>query len=433
MLFHLGNHRNRHVHELVERLNEGEAEDTLPKAVGDDGGEARILRAGHPTGVGLQRRLAGLADAVMAHHGTCADDGLRLRIAVLVIMREGELRIASAHAGVAHGVAHIVHGFLVAALLFAELVLHLAALRLHDFHVSLILLVGVCIGLLGGGTLFLGHLTTDFRALRALRLLHGSTSSVFLLTEKVTHISHDAAIVVLSLHTVGEGGHFEELHLGPFIEGMIVALSALDASAEEDARGVRHVIERHAAIPHVIADGTVLPCLPLRGDHLGDELVVGLVVTKRLLHEVRISRASDRTRLIAIAGEAQHIRPVIEEVLHIGLGAKKLVDELRTLVGSLVIEECLGLACGGNTADGIEVNASDEGVVVGGRIAGQFVFLPIRRENRINDSGGRLYLRSCEGSRGEAEESEGGGERALHAAIYDKIDSIYHKRGKNSE
>ena len=339
VLFHLWNHRHGGVHEFVERLDEGEAENALPEAVGDDGGEARVFRACHPPSVGLERRFAILSDAIVAHHGASADGGLGLRIAVLIIMRQGELGVAGAHTGVAHRVADIVHGLLITALIFAQLVLHIAALLQHDLHFGLVGLVGVRVGLLSGGAFFLGHLAGDLRALRALRLLDGGARGVFLLAEKVSHVSHDAAVVVLRLHAVGEGGHFEELHLRPLVEGMIVALGALDAGAEENACGIGHVIQRHASVTHVVTDGSVLPSLALGCDHLSDEFVVGLVFSQRLLHEVRICRTGDLAGLIAAAGEAEHIGPVVVEVLHIRFGVQQLVDQLGTLVSGLVGEK----------------------------------------------------------------------------------------------
>ena len=366
VLFHLWNHRHGGVHEFVERLDEGEAENALPEAVGDDGGEARVFRAGHPARVGLQRRFAGLGDALVAHHGAGGDGGLGLGVAVLIIVGQRELGVARADAGVAHGVAHIIHGLLVAALFFAQLILGRAALFLHDLHFGLVGLVGVRVGLLSGGALFLGHFAGDLRALWTLRFLDGGTDGILLLAEKVTHLSHDAAVVVLRLHAVGEGGHFEELHLRPFVEGVIMALRALDAGAEEDARGVGHVVQRHAAVTHVVTDGAVLPGLALGRDHLSDELVVGLVFTQRLLHEVRIRRAGDLAGLITVAREAQHVRPVVVEVLHICLRVQQLVDQLGAFVCGLVGKKRIGFPGGGNAADHVQIDASDESIVIRG-------------------------------------------------------------------
>ncbi len=79
-------------------------------------------------------------------------------------------------------------------------------------------------------------------------------------------------LILAGIHSVGEGGHLVEVHLGPLVEGVVVALGALEADAEENADGVRHVVEGHAAVADVVADRAIVPDHATGRNEFADEL-----------------------------------------------------------------------------------------------------------------------------------------------------------------
>ena len=166
-----------------------------------------------------------------------------------------------------------------------------------------------------------------------------------------------------------------------------MALGALDAGAEEDADGVRHVVEGHAAIAHVVADGAVIPGFALSCDEVADELVVGRVGAEAFFDEVGVGGTGDGSGLVAIGGDAEDVGPVVEGMLDVGLGSEEFVDQSGSFVGVFRREEGFGFAGGGDAADEVEVDAADEGVIVSGGVALEFVFFPVGTQDGVDGSG----------------------------------------------
>jgi len=333
----------------------------------------------------------------MAHHDGGLDGRARLGVAVLIVVRQGEAALAAADGGVAHRVAHVGHGLLVVALFTAQLLARLVALAVYLGDFGLVFLLQL-------RPLLLAHLAGLARAGRFLEL---GAQFGLLAAQQFAHLVDRPAVVVLGLDVVGEGRHLVELHLRPFVEGMVVALGALDAGAEEDAHGVGHVVERHAAVAHVVADGAVVPGLALGGDQLADEGIVGLVGAQGVLQVAGVSGAGDRTGLLAVGLHAQDIGPVVVEVLHVTLGGEQLVDQLGALGGILGGEEFPGFPAGRDAADEIEVDAAHEGGVIDLRVALEVVLFPVGLQQGVDAAGGlrrggcRLQAGGGEGEGGE--------------------------------
>ena len=93
-------------------------------------------------------------------------------------------------------------------------------------------------------------------------------------------------------------------------------------------------------------------------------------------------------------GDAQHVGPVVEGVLHVALAREQLVDRAGALVGLLGVKEPLGLTCRRDAADDVQIDAADKSVVVGGRIAFQLVLLPVGCKNRVDLLGRSRHI-SC--------------------------------------
>ena len=66
-----------------------------------------------------------------------------------------------------------------------------------------------------------------------------------------------------SAYSIGEGCHLVVFALGPFVERVVVALSAYHLRTQKELRGVGHVVQFHAGIPEVVTGGAVFPWIAL--------------------------------------------------------------------------------------------------------------------------------------------------------------------------
>ena len=401
-------HGHRVVHEFIQRFDQSEAESLLPQTVHDDGSEPRILLVGHPACVGLEGRFAGQDVALMPHHRAGLYLRVRLGIVILVIVGEGgQAFLVEAHRGVAVGIPDLLGGVAQAALLVLHLLLHLVALLLQDGKVLLVLR-------LQRGKRLRSHVLGALGVVRPLELIH---LGLFLVAHQFAHPAECAAFIVLGLNAEGEGRHLVELHLRPLVERMVVALGALDASAEEHANRVGHVVQRHAAIAHVVANCAIVPGLALGRDHVPHESVVGLVVAQALLDEIGVGGAGDLAGLLSLGLRPQDVGPIVEEVLHVAFGSQQLVDQFGALVLVLGGGELLHLAGGGNAAHHIKVDAAHENAVIGGSVGSQFAGGPVLGQNRVNGMGRGRHVRLGRSGKTQAGgQQKSGGENALHAS-----------------
>ena len=76
---------------------------------------------------------------------------------------------------------------------------------------------------------------------------------------------------------IGVGRHPKIIHLGPFVEGVVVALGAFEPRTEEHANGVRHVVEGHSRIPKVVGRRRVFKNQTMTAYQFAYEFVVGSV------------------------------------------------------------------------------------------------------------------------------------------------------------
>ncbi len=240
---------------FVDGFDEAETEDFFPHAIGDDGGEAGVFGAGHPFGESFDAGLAFFGFGFMAEEGAGFDGVARFGVVVFVVVGEfGEFAIIVGDGGVAE--------------------------RLHDILESLADLFhfrGVDGGLFGflaqfgdflwvladiGLAFFWGHL--------------GEELGEFAIVVRAFADFDFVGAAAFGVHAVGKGGHAVVVQLGPFIERVIVALSADDAGAEEDLDGVGEVIE-FVFVALIEADAAAVPSAAFGGEEFLDELVVGSV------------------------------------------------------------------------------------------------------------------------------------------------------------
>ena len=178
------NHGDGGVHEFVKRFDESETEGAFPEAVSDDGGEARVFGVGHPFGVGFERRLTGFGDGFMTQHGAWGDAGFGFCVWILVVVWEGRLAIFCADGGVAHGIADVGHGFLIASLFQADFLAGLFALFVHGGDLFRIGLKLAGVFFFCCGFFLLGGLFVEFGALGFLRIFERGPDGVFLILEE---------------------------------------------------------------------------------------------------------------------------------------------------------------------------------------------------------------------------------------------------------
>ncbi len=76
------------------------------------------------------------------------------------------------------------------------------------------------------------------------------------------------------IEAIGKGGHFEKIHLCPFVERMVMALGTFHPRAEEDTGCVRHIVEVHSCITDVITRRRVIEHQSVATDEFSHQIVV---------------------------------------------------------------------------------------------------------------------------------------------------------------
>ncbi len=161
------------------------------------------------------------------------------------------------------------------------------------------------------------------------------------------------------LHLGKEGAEVIVLVLRPTLEGVIVALVAVEARGEEKVRGVLHRLGGFAQdLP--IAGGRVVLGRAGRGDDLPDELVVWSIGRDFLADPIA-------EQLHAFAAEElrihlQHVGPFVRPVVHEFRRADQLVDHGIALFphGASLGDERAHLVRGGGQAGEIEIHTAQK-------------------------------------------------------------------------
>jgi hypothetical protein len=362
----LGIARHGAVGDFIDGFDDALAHELFPQAVGDDGGEARVVLARHPAGVGSDGLGAVLHDlAVLAEGG--GDEGLDL----LVGLGVGVLIVVRQQQG-----------------LFARLIQHgVVAQRAEDF----------------------GHGAADVLALDALRqaeFCNGTTVTIALVLGRAAAINglgqEGIGEAVAAGHAVGVGRHLVVVHLRPFIERVVVALGADHAGAEKDLGGDRHVIQRHVEVADVEADGAVFVALAVGGDDFAHHLVVGLVGAQAVLEPFGVTVKSGQALAATdhLALHAQDVGPVVVKILYVAVTSEELVDQLLPFVGLAAFEEFGGLLQGGDAACDIEIDAADEDCIAGGLVGLDFLLRELGVDEFVNLGGGGLQIGGGVGQQG---------------------------------
>ena len=171
-----------------------------------------------------------------------------------------------------------------------------------------------------------------------------------------------------------------------------MALRALDAGAQEDARGVGGVIQRHASVTHGVADGGILPHVATGGDQLAHDLIIGLVCAQAVLDELRILLAADAGGTAVAVTKPEEIGPPVEEVQGVPLAGEQRVNEPRAFVWRSIFQKAPRLRQRGDAPDDVEVKAAHEDLVAGWWIGGDFVRLPVSGEELVERGGGLPWI-----------------------------------------
>ncbi len=353
------------VGQFIDRLDDALAHDFFPQAVGDDEGEARVVRGGHPFGITGDRRFAFLGDIALLGEGG-GDEGLdgvaRLGVGVGVVMRQTQGAVAVDDGVEAQGAEDFGHG--------------------PAQHVA---------------------------------IFPGEAGEFFVRLQAVTAGVRATDEAVGALDAEGVGGHLVVVHHGPFVEGVVVALGADHLGAEEDLGGHGHVVELHVVVPDVEADGAVLIGLAFGGDQLMHELVVRFVFGQTLFDPLGVGGAGSVGSVEQDVLVTEDVRPVVEVMLHVAVGGEQGVDQLGAFVRRGVGQEFLGFLECGDAAHGVEVNPAQEDVVAGHLVGREFLLLQFLEHQGVDFLGGLGHVERAGGQRGKTnggERQQGGQPRA---------------------
>ena len=188
-----------------------------------------------------------------------------------------------------------------------------------------------------------------------------------------------------------EGGGLVVLVLGPALEGMVVALVAVEAGAEEEVGGVLHGQIRSAEDLEVGGGGIVLVGAG-GGEDFSRELVVGGVVVDFVVDPGAEESGAFRAEELAV--HLEEVGPFVGPEIDEGGGTDELVDDLVAFGAGLALigEEGADHLWGGGEAGEVEVDTAEE-FVVGGQFGGQdFHALPFCGGEGVDlvEDGGRL-------------------------------------------
>ncbi len=416
----------RGVGELVDRLEDAVAEDALPEPVGDDAGEGRVVLRGHPGGVGVDGAVVELRQVdLRAEHGARRHRLVGLGVVVLVVVGELQGPLDFGGADVAERIVDVVQRRPCRGPVPLVGIVGLDGSHRRRAELAVVHLMAGEVGLvafrIGDDALEPRHAGDPGKARDPGGL---GEDPVSLLADPLLDRLAVLREVLPGVHSVGERGHLVVVHLRPFVEGMVVALGAFETDAEKDADGVRHVVQGHAPVANVVADGAVLPNRAAGRDELADELVVGLVGADRVLDPELVGGLGLRGADAEAGVDPQNVRPEIVGVAHVALASEQLGDKPGAFVGILRAVEALRLLDRRNAADDVEMGAAHEGRVVDGLVRPQTLLREHRLDEAVDLRGGggglrfrgrlssrRFGLQGGTGQESGGESNRGGGKR----------------------
>ena len=94
-----------------------------------------------------------------------------------------------------------------------------------------------------------------------------------------------------NIKIIGIGSHFEIVHLGPFVKGVVVALSTLQTGTQENTHRIGHIVEGHTCIPQIIGGGRVVKNQSMPAYQLVYEVIVRSVVSYLILYPFPIIKS----------------------------------------------------------------------------------------------------------------------------------------------
>ena len=192
-----------------------------------------------------------------------------------------------------------------------------------------------------------------------------------------------------------EGRQLVKLVLRPVVERVIVALGAADLRAQQHADGVVHVGQRHAVVAELEADGGILPEAAVGGEHLVHPLVVRFVGADRVLDPGEVGL--EHQVPLGPLGEPEDVGPVVVEVADVVGTRQQPLDDGVALAGRGVAKKRHRLLVGRDPAGELEVDTANELGVVEGRRRLDTVLPPAGGEMRVDRGGLRLHAAAAVG------------------------------------
>ena len=186
-----------------------------------------------------------------------------------------------------------------------------------------------------------------------------------------------------------ESRHPVEILLRPLVEGMVVALRALDLHAQERPREFarerhREVRARGHLFAHPVVGQAVLRRLPLGGDERAREFVEFVGLRDELLHRLHHAVIRELVlRRVVVAEERPG--PVLRPILRVLRAREQPVEQLLPLRAVLLREEGGRLLRRRDPADDVEARAAVEFGVVAAWRRLDLLRLPFRPDDGVDE------------------------------------------------
>ena len=172
-------------------------------------------------------------------------------------------------------------------------------------------------------------------------------------------------LLILLILTLGEGSEVVEILALGFSKRIIMALRALHAGAEENAHGIREVVERHPAVDRVVANRRRfgIPAISRTRDEGSYEIIPWHIVIHRLADPVAV-RLVRRLAALPTVSQAKQVERPVGHVARVALGFHQISHQFLALCRVFDFDKSQGLLRRRDAPNGNQKSPPHKGGIV---------------------------------------------------------------------
>ena len=148
-----------------------------------------------------------------------------------------------------------------------------------------------------------------------------------------------------------------------------MTLGALESRPEEDADGIRHIVERHSGITNVIARGWIIEDETMSRDKLPYHVIIGRVLRDLLLDPLFVFDCPVHPFL-----NSQKVGPELKVMRGVAcVVGQQLLNEMRVFIRIRCFKKLVGFFDCRNPPDDRQISSAEKFFVGDGRIWSEFL------------------------------------------------------------